>query len=453
MAKEENIFTRLTSLFRAGPVVKRRVKEYKPSEKTTSAYELFKKTQSQVYSTAMSAYGSYDRMARYCLAGDTNIAVNHPDERKTIKDIVDDFENGTLDYGVFSIKDKNIVFGEIERAWCTGEKEIWEVTLDDGNIIRCTDNHPFMLRNGEYKRADELIASDALMPFRRSKTKNGYLFNISKRGLAYEHSLVQEHYEGSLFKKSDGRHIHHKNFIQEDNRKNNLLTMNDKEHLAFHARINNRRFDIQENRDKQSTIMSSRWSEDGDLRINLENSTKKSKTTEGYKKRIERTINRNKVNPPGTGNKGRKDQKGIWNARCKRETVLQTIYSSYMSGMSFDQLAEKLNAPTQNHLLTRLSWGGFSSWNNFIENYTNHKVVSTRKTEQFELVYDLTIKDHHNFALTDKIGQGIVFVHNSDFQEMEYTPEIASALDIYSEETISPDENGNVVHILSLIHI
>ena len=126
--------------------------------------------------------------------------------------------------------------------------------------------------------------------------------------------------------------------------------MNDKEHLAFHARINNRRFDIQENRDKQSTIMLSRWSEDGDLRINLENSTKKSKTTEGYKKRIERTINRNKVNPPGTGNKGRKDQKGIWNARCKRETVLQTIYSSYTSGMSFDQLAEKLNAPTQNHL-------------------------------------------------------------------------------------------------------
>lgn len=449
MANNENIFSRLTTLFRSGPVVKRRVKEYAPGTKSTSAYEQFKKTQSNVYSTAMSAYGAYDRMARYCLAGDTNIAVNHPDSCKTIKNIVEDFENGTLDYGVFSIKDKNIVFGEIERAWCTGEKEIWEVTLDDGNIIRCSNNHPFMLRNGEYKRADELIVSDALMPFRRSKTKNGYLFNISKRGLAYEHSLVQEHYEGSLFKKSDGRHIHHKNFIQEDNRKNNLLTMNDKEHLALHARINNRRFDIQENRDKQSTIMSSRWSEGGDLRINLENATKKSKTTEGYKKRIKRTINRNKVNPPGTGNKGRKDQKGIWNARCKRETVLQTIYSSYISGMSFDQLAEKLNSPTQNHLLTRLSWGGFSSWNNFIENYTNHKVVSTRKTGQFELVYDLTIKDHHNFALTDKIGQGIVFVHNSDFQEMEYTPEISSALDIYAEESISPDENDNVIHVFS----
>jgi|694.fasta_scaffold11417_8 hypothetical protein len=65
MAKNDNIFNRLTSLFRSGPVVKRRVKEYKPSEQNTSAYELFRKTQSNVYSTAMSAYGTYDRMARY----------------------------------------------------------------------------------------------------------------------------------------------------------------------------------------------------------------------------------------------------------------------------------------------------------------------------------------------------------------------------------------------------
>ena len=35
----------------------------------------------------------------------------------------------------------------------------------------------------------------------------------------------------------------------------------------------------------------------------------------------------------------------------------------------------------------------------------------------------------------------------SDFSEMEATPEIASALDIYSEETVSPDEHGRVLHI------
>ena len=65
MANNENIFNRLTTLFRSGPVVKRRVREYKPSDVSSSAYELFRKTQSNVYSAAMSAYGAYDRMARY----------------------------------------------------------------------------------------------------------------------------------------------------------------------------------------------------------------------------------------------------------------------------------------------------------------------------------------------------------------------------------------------------
>ena len=37
----------------------------------------------------------------------------------------------------------------------------------------------------------------------------------------------------------------------------------------------------------------------------------------------------------------------------------------------------------------------------------------------------------------------------SDFSEMESTPEIASALDIYAEETVSADDKGNVLHIYS----
>ena len=59
-----NLFTRLTRLFRSGPVVKRKL--IKPDDKyTSSAFEIFRKNQSKVYSNAMSAYGTYDRMARY----------------------------------------------------------------------------------------------------------------------------------------------------------------------------------------------------------------------------------------------------------------------------------------------------------------------------------------------------------------------------------------------------
>lgn len=61
----KSLFRRLTHLFRSGPVIKRKVRDFESSAKGTSAYEMFRKTQSHVYSTAMSAYGSYDRMARY----------------------------------------------------------------------------------------------------------------------------------------------------------------------------------------------------------------------------------------------------------------------------------------------------------------------------------------------------------------------------------------------------
>ena len=63
-AKEsDGLFRRLTKLFRSGPVVKRKIRPVKGSS-PSSAFDIFGKTQSHVYSTAMSAYGTYDRMAR-----------------------------------------------------------------------------------------------------------------------------------------------------------------------------------------------------------------------------------------------------------------------------------------------------------------------------------------------------------------------------------------------------
>jgi hypothetical protein len=62
---ERNLFKRLTRLFRSGPVVKRNVLKNTDKNYTSTAFEQFRKNQSQVYSNAMSAYGTYDRMARY----------------------------------------------------------------------------------------------------------------------------------------------------------------------------------------------------------------------------------------------------------------------------------------------------------------------------------------------------------------------------------------------------
>ena len=63
---EESLFSRLTKLFRSGPTIKRRVRSFNKGTKgASSAVDLFKKNHSDVYNSTLSAYGAFDRMARY----------------------------------------------------------------------------------------------------------------------------------------------------------------------------------------------------------------------------------------------------------------------------------------------------------------------------------------------------------------------------------------------------
>tara|TARA_B100001121_G_scaffold73169_2_gene64856 strand:+ start:5094 stop:7085 length:1992 start_codon:yes stop_codon:yes gene_type:complete len=65
MSDNNNLFKKLTDLFRSGPVVRRKIKKFKNKPSTQSSLEVFKKAHNDVYNSTLSAYGSYDRMARY----------------------------------------------------------------------------------------------------------------------------------------------------------------------------------------------------------------------------------------------------------------------------------------------------------------------------------------------------------------------------------------------------
>jgi hypothetical protein len=62
--KTQNLFQRLTTLFRSGPVVKRKVRNFSEPAAST-ALELFRRAHSDVYNSTLSAYGAFDRMSRY----------------------------------------------------------------------------------------------------------------------------------------------------------------------------------------------------------------------------------------------------------------------------------------------------------------------------------------------------------------------------------------------------
>ena len=115
---EDNLFKKLTSLFRSGPTIKRKVKQFQGSSSPTSL-EMFKKAHSDVYNSTLSAYGSYDRMARYsdfsemeatpeicsaldiyseeCVASDVEGRILHiRTENRKIKDLLENLFYDTL---------------------------------------------------------------------------------------------------------------------------------------------------------------------------------------------------------------------------------------------------------------------------------------------------------------------------------------------------------------------
>ncbi len=63
---QAGLFRKLTQLFRSGPTIKRRVRDFdSKSGPGTSSLQAFRRAHSDVYTSTMSAYGSFDRMARY----------------------------------------------------------------------------------------------------------------------------------------------------------------------------------------------------------------------------------------------------------------------------------------------------------------------------------------------------------------------------------------------------
>jgi len=93
-----------------------------------------------------------------CVTGDTVVPLLDGTD-VPIRDLVDRDK-----FWVYSINDDGeVVPGLGHSARRTKKAEVWEIELDSGEIVRCSDNHPFMLRDGSWKRADELEPDDSLL--------------------------------------------------------------------------------------------------------------------------------------------------------------------------------------------------------------------------------------------------------------------------------------------------
>ena len=471
--RNDNLFQRLTNLFRSGPVVKRKVRAVKEPNIST-ANDVFKKTLSNGYSSSMSAYGTYDRMARYsdysemeyCLSGDTLIAV--PGGYERIEDLAKKYglDEEFIVYS-YDHNKRQIVPALAKQARKTREDHAYRVVFDSGKEIIGTGNHRLMLRDGTYRRIDELSPGDSMMPFYRKDLfeacdkPTNYLWiytmtDESRNGWITEHKLIAEWSQRKL---SKNEVVHHKDFNPKNNSPDNLEIMDRAEHYRYHAQIlNGRKWNLEKNGDwiREFKKTHAAWmrennpAERKDITFGriLEiceregfNSSKISKVLDTDVNVIKRRLRQNgfadfatfaKAYDPAWRNNGWQNS-GEKNPRYDRTLTYQQICDSFEPGMSSQALANILST-TPAKITNRVKSAGYRSYGDFKQNYANHKVVSV---EYYGIIplYDLTVDGYKNFA-TDSVVS-----HN--------TPEIASALDIYAEESSSPDEKGRSLKVTS----
>lgn len=125
--------------------------------------------------------------------------------------------------------------------------EVIKVNLDNGEVITCTPDHRFMLRDGSYKAAADLTTKDSLMPLYRKLsdiqepgiTIEGYemVWDPAVDSWQFTHVLADRWNRWrQVYAKADGAHCHHIDFNKRNNNPTNLQRLSAEAHLELHRR-------------------------------------------------------------------------------------------------------------------------------------------------------------------------------------------------------------------------
>ena len=180
-----------------------------------------------------------------CFSSDTKVAL--VDGRSlSFKEIVAEQADGKEHYCYTIRNDGKIGVERIINPRITKKNtKVVKVTLDNGENIICTPDHPFMLRDGNYRPAAELTVGDSLMPLYRELsdkresgiTIDGYemAWDAKSDSWLFTHQLADWHNRWSgVYAESDGDHCHHIDFNKTNNNPTNLVRLPAQAHMDIH---------------------------------------------------------------------------------------------------------------------------------------------------------------------------------------------------------------------------
>lgn len=389
-----------------------------------------------------------------CVVPETEIPLLNG-EIKTVKEIIEDYENGIKHYTyAIDLETNMIVPGEIEWAGYTKkDAKLVRVNLDNDKYIDCTPDHRFLTRDGEWVEAQDLQENQSLMPLyldeTNQKNKQGYTTVYQPGAGKYEevHRLVAEHY--GMVEAGSGFVVHHIDFNKINNYPENFdCSMNFMEHKIYHSKLTEKTLNSPENIAKR-------------VEVQKKNDHFKKAGRKGGLKSADKLVKWLRKNGPR--NKGRivdlvckqcgdtftvhlyRKDTVCCSMKCRSKlqsrTMVGNTYNTKYTKISYDELVDiastcksfkeiehklgdidrnTLNRIFEynninkvdfifNHMPLALKNKGFmQNYRKYEKQYLNHKVVSVECLVETKDTCDLTITKYHNFAT----NAGVI-IHNS----------------------------------------
>ncbi len=347
-----------------------------------------------------------------CFSADTRIAL--VDGRNvTFKQLVEEEKQGKRNFCYTIKKDGGIGVEEIKNPRITRRNaEVIKIVLDNNEEIICTQDHLFMTRDGDYKKAKDLSRKDSLMPFKKQFSKIGKRIAIKDYELVYDikdHRWIFTHMlsdqwniENNIYALEDGEHRHHIDFNKMNNNPTNIIRMDKekcrkirqtkqfKEYMSKRMKHPRTRKILSEQKELLSKISKKQW-QDSDLIEWRREKTKEQWTPEFRKKRIK-----------------------AYNKTYFKKTIkaLHEVFEKHgkIDAEKYNDLRKERNDKTLLRFDTFINLffaGDNTAAKEAIANY-NHKIIDIIKLNEKIDVYDIEVPNTHNFALASGI-----FVHNS----------------------------------------
>lgn len=383
----------------------------------------------------------YPYAKRYCFTGDTKVKLLSGIS-KTMIELTEDLKNGVDNY-VYSwdIKNNKWCVGKIVNAGITKKvSQLAIVTLDNGEIIKCTPDHKFLLKSGEYKPVSEIAKDESLLALYKNESKK-----VSFKRKTYEEILnpitnnwvktysmsaeyFKENYDAAIKQASELNSwivIHHKDMNASNNNPDNLIYLENVQHLMLHSRCEESQFAQLWKIDEFRRYMSKVSSESGRIfgKINMINNWNNEKfiskmknvsaengrkniikynKSEERRKKISLLCKEGKIGVK----KFSKEQLLLGNIRCRRQIIINNMNKIKDLGLSltkenWENNRYCKNVPRWNKLinLDRENFGDLID--QLVINHKINKVELITLNEPID-VYDITVENKektHNFAL------------------------------------------------------